>query len=143
MEIEIKYRAKDGMCFDDINACERYEKSLLTQPGSLGYLLKKLKEHKETDYFTGIIFYKENGKLNSYSSAQIDLTDIYEGEIITQTMEDVQTRTTSTVQRVLNFFKDKDPSISCCGSYLISSDPCMVKCTGNNITCDDVFCEDE
>ena len=139
MDIEIKYRAKDGLYFDDINACEKYEKSLQTQPGSLGYFLKKLKENKETDYFTGIIFYKEDGMLNCYSRAQMDFTDLYEGEIITQAMKDVQTRMTSTVKQVLDFFKGKDPTISCGGSYIISSDARMVKCTGNNIACYDVF----
>lgn len=139
MDIEVKYRAKDGMCFDDINACEKYEKSLITQPGSLGYFLEQLKKSKETDYFTGIIFYKENGKLSFYSRAQVDLSDLYEGEIITQTMKDVQTRMTSTVKQALEFFKGMDPSISCGGSYMISSNPRMIKGFCCNIPCYDVF----
>ena len=47
MDIEIKYRAKDGVCFDDINECEEYEKNLQNQRGCLGYLIKKLKKYKE------------------------------------------------------------------------------------------------
>ena len=68
-----------------------------------------------------------------------DLTDYYEGEIITQTMKEVQNRLTCTVGRVLDYFKDKDPSMFCGGSYLVSSDPHMVKCTGDTITCYEVL----
>ena len=139
MDIEIKYRAKDGVCFDDINECEKYERYLQNQPGSLGYLLNKLKALKETDYFFGIIFYKENGDVKSFSGASIDLSEYYEGEIITQAMRDVQRRVTCTIGQVLEFFKDKDPSIFCGGTFLVSSDLRMKHCTGDSITCYEVL----
>ena len=54
-------------------------------------------------------------------------------------MKEVQNRLTCTVGRVLDYFKDKDPSMFCGGSYLVSSDPHMVKCTGDTITCYEVL----
>ena len=40
MEIDITYKAKDGMEFSDPYLCEQYEKNLDKAPGTVGYFLE-------------------------------------------------------------------------------------------------------
>lgn len=120
MEVNIEYKAKDGKVFSDPYLCESYEKVLEKEPGTLGQLLQAFKQFKETDYFSGIIYYRENGNTESLVACTVDFSDLYEGELVTQAMKDAQNRVRITVGKILNFFKDKDYSIPCSGSFLIS-----------------------
>lgn len=120
MEVKIQYKAKDGRVFYDPYLCESYEKSLEKGPGTLGRFLNLLKGYKESDYFIGIIYYRENNDVKTLSVYTMDFSDLYEGEYVTQAMQDAQKRVTVTVGNVLDFFKDIDNSIPCCGSFIIS-----------------------
>lgn len=125
MEVKIEYKAKDGTVFTDPYLCESYEKSLEKQLGTLGGFLNFLKDYKETDYFSGIIFYIENEKINTLCALTVDFSDLFEGEFVTQAMKEAQRRVTATVGNIIEFFKDKDLTIPCSGSFFISSDKSM------------------
>ena len=128
MEVNIEYKAKDGKVFSDPYLCESYEKALENKPGTLGCFLNTLEEFKKTDYFCGIVYYREDDKVQTLAVYSIDFSDIYEGEIVTEAMKEAQRRVSSTVGNVLEYFKDKDKSIPCCGSFVISSDIKMTNC---------------
>ena len=136
MEVNIEYKAKDGKVFTDPYLCETYEKSLDKMPGTLGSFLDTLEEFKKTDYFCGIVYYREDDKVQTLAAYSIDFSDIYEGEIVTEAMKEAQRRVSLKVGNVLDYFKDKDKSIPCCGSFVISSDIKMNNSTlfhyGNN-----------
>jgi len=140
MEIKVKYTAKNGAEFDDPFDCERYEKMLSEKPGTIGYILKHMKTYyKETDYFIGILFYLENGAFNAYSRTTIDLSGNYEGELVTQTMKDVQGILKSTVKEVIRFLEGKDKSLPCGGSIIVSEDIEFKTYNASEFNCDKVF----
>ena len=139
MEVVIKYKARNGMEFDDPYDCEKYEKILAKMPGTLGYFLANLEEFKDTDYFAGIVFYKEKDAPSVYSRCNLDFSDLFEGEIITQPMKEAQNRVRSTVGDLRKFFKDKDHTIPCGGAYVCSPDPLMTTGKAGHVDCTEVF----
>lgn len=123
MEIDITYKAKDGMEFSDPYLCEQYEKNLDKAPGTVGYFLGRLDQFKETDFFTGTIIYKEKDQPASfYTRTNIDFSDLYEGEIVTQAMKEAQMRVTNTIADVRRHFEKIDLSTPCGGTCIISKD---------------------
>ena len=139
MEVVIKYKAKNGLEFDDPYECEQYEKILDKTPGTLGGFLARLDEYKDTDYFAGTIFYRVDDKVCSICRCNFDFSDLYEGETITQSMKDAQNRVRCTIGDIRKTFKDIDPYTPCGGTYFVSSDPLMNEGRGSNIDCSKVF----
>ena len=140
MEIDIIYKAKDGTEFSDPLICEEYEKSLDTLPGTLGYFLRQLDQFEESDLFTGTMMYKEKDKqVTFYMSVNMDFSDIYEGEIVTQAMKEAQRRATSTVAGVRRHFNGIDLSTPCGGTFVVSKRSDGQPVMGISIPCDPVF----
>ena len=140
MEVKVKYIAKDGREFDDPYDCESYEKLLQKKPGTVGYFLNFLKKKcKETDYFYGVIFYRDKDGFHTYARSTVDLSEQYDGEYITQAMKEAQEQVTTTVKDVINFFEKKDNSFYCGGSFVWGEDIAFSNCSSANITSEKVF----
>ena len=140
MEVKIKYKAKDGIEFDDPFICEKYEETLSEKYGTLGYVLKSLKTlYNETDYFVGVLFYRENGVFSTFARTTIDFSDIYDGEFVTQAMMEAEQRVTTTVKDVITFFEKKDKSIPCGGSIVVADNKEMKRYGAAEFNCDEVF----
>lgn len=125
MDIILKYQSFDGIIFDDPYECEKHEKFYDKFPNSIGYFLNILKDFKETDYFAGIVHTSYKDKHTVYIRTHYDLSDIYEGEVVTSAMREVQDRVSSTVGDVLRLLKDLPRDTVCGGTFLISSTPDM------------------
>ena len=139
MEIEITYKAWNGMEFKDPYACEQYEKTLAKFPGTVAYLLEHIEQFKDTDLFTGTLMYKEKGKHTVYfTRTNIDFSDLYEGEMVTQAMMDAQMRVTNTVGDVRRHFSKMDPGTPCGGTFIIQKNPSSLV-AASYIDCSSVF----
>ena len=65
MDIDVTYKAKDGMRFNDPFKCEEYEKRLGSEPGTVGRARIDLKEIGENRYVFGILKVRHEG-LNQF-----------------------------------------------------------------------------
>ena len=64
MDIDITYTAKDGRRFSDPYECEKYEKRLGTEPGTVGRARIDLKEIGEDKYVFGLLKVHHDGVTN-------------------------------------------------------------------------------
>jgi len=142
MEIEITYKAWDGMEFKDPYVCEEYEKALSKFPGTVANLLKLLDKYEETYLFSGTLIYKEKDKeANYYSRTNIDFSNLYEGEMVTQAMKDAQMMATNTVGDVRNHFSKVDPGTPYGGTFIIQKDHNSSQVIFQAVDCKPVFKE--
>ena len=139
MEVKLKYKAKNGMEFDDPYMCEQYEKMLDYEDGTVGYFLKNLEQFDDEDYFDGTLCVKaKDSEGLYYSRKNLDFSDLYEGEFITQTMKEAQERATTKVKDVRDFFGKFDADALCGGLYAVYKAP-NAKYSIWRIPCDKVF----
>ena len=61
MDIDVIYKAKDGMRFNDPYECEEYEKRLGSEPGTVGRARIDLKALGENEYVFGLLKVKHDG----------------------------------------------------------------------------------
>lgn len=139
MQVKVRYIAKNGVEFDDPYQCEQYEKLLDCEPGTTGYLLKNLEQFDDEDLFDGTLCFKKKGcGAQYYSRTNIDFSDLYEGEFVTQAMKEAQERATTKVKDVRTFFGGFTPETACGGFYSVFKKNTQ-KCTICRMNCDKVF----
>lgn len=111
MDINITYTAKDGRRFRDPYECEKYEKRLGTEPGTVARARIDLKELGEDKYVFGLLKTRHDG-VNHYYSYMVRCVDDKLEDYVNVSSLDVDKRwirnTISDVLHDMEKFSDDD-----------------------------------